>query len=123
MFCGKGYFTFHFESKEDKDLIFRNKPYLMDSRGLYLNKWTPEYDPKLDVSNDVPVWVRLPHLPLHCWGDDSVRAIGNAIDTFIDRSEPKENMLACARICVEVDLGKGLLESIKIKVDNWTHIQ
>jgi len=28
-FCGKGYFTFHFESKKDKDLIFRNGPYFM----------------------------------------------------------------------------------------------
>ena len=31
-------------------------------------------------------------------------------------------MQACARICVEVDLGKGLPEAIKLKVDNWTHI-
>lgn len=31
-FCGKGYFTFHFETKEDKNLIFRNGPYFMDSR-------------------------------------------------------------------------------------------
>jgi len=54
-FCGKGYFTFHFESKEDKDLIFRNGPYFMDSRGLYLNKWTPNFDPELDVPSAVPV--------------------------------------------------------------------
>lgn len=32
-------------------------------------------------------------------------------------------MQACARICVEVDLGKGLPETIKIKVDEWSHIQ
>ena len=32
-------------------------------------------------------------------------------------------MHACARICVEVILGKGLPESITIKVDQWTHIQ
>jgi hypothetical protein len=122
-FCGKGFFTFHFETKNDKDLIFRNGPYFMDSRGLYLNKWTPYFDPELDIPNAVPVWVRLPHLPLHCWGDDSVRAIGNAVGKYIDRSEPRDNMQACARICVEVDLGKGLPEAIKIKVDEWSHIQ
>lgn len=61
--CGKGYFTFYFESKDDRDLIFRNRPYLMDSRGIYLNKWTANFDPKLDVPSAVPVWVRLPHLP------------------------------------------------------------
>ena len=65
-FCGRGYYTFHFETKEDKDLIFRNAPYFMDSRGLYLNKWTPDFDPELDIPNVVPVWVWLPHLPLHC---------------------------------------------------------
>jgi len=122
-FCGKGYFSFDFESKEDKDLIFRNRPYFMDSRGLYLNKWTLDFDPKLDVPSDVSVWVRLPHLPLHCWGDESVRAIGNAMGKYIDHSEPKDNMQACTRICVEVDLGKGLPEAIKLKVDEWSHIQ
>ena len=62
-FYGKGYFTFHFESKEDKDLIFKNKPYFMDSRGLYLNKWTSEFDPELYVPNVFLVWVHLPNSP------------------------------------------------------------
>lgn len=95
----------------------------MDSRGLYLNKWTPDFDSELDIPNAVPVWVRLPHLPLHCWGDESVRAIGNDVGNYIDQSEPRDNMQACAHICVEVDLGRGLPEAIKLKVDDWMHIQ
>jgi len=122
-FCGRGYYTFIFEPKEDRNLIFRNGPYFMDQRGLYLNRWTLDFDPEMDIPSTVPVWVRLPHLPLHCWGDESVKAIGNAVGKFIYRSEPRENMHTCARICVEVDLGKGLPEAIKIKVDQWTHIQ
>lgn len=51
----------------------------MDTRGLYLNRWTSNFDPKLDVPNVVPVWVRLTHLPLHCWGDESFNAIGNVV--------------------------------------------
>lgn len=77
----------------------------------------------MDIPNAILVWVCLPHLPLHCWGDESVKAIGNVVRKYIDRCEPKDNMYACARICVEVDLGKGLLKAIKIKVDQWTHIQ
>ena len=68
----------------------------MDTRGLYLNRWTLDFDPELDVRSAVPVWVRLPHLPLHWWSDDSVRAIGNGVGKYIDRSEPKGNMQACA---------------------------
>jgi len=122
-FCGRGYYIFLFEMKEDIDLIFRNGSYFMDSRGLYLNSWTPDFNPEMDVPNAVPVWVRLPHLPLHCWGDDLVKAIGNVVGKYIDRCEPKDNMHACARICVEFDLGKGLPEAIRIKFDQWTHIQ
>lgn len=122
-FCGRGYFTFYFESREGRDLIFRNGPYFMDSRGLYLNRWTPYFDPDLDVPNVVPVWVCLPHPPLHCWGDESIKSIGNSFEKYIDRSEPKEDMHACAQICVEVDLGKGIPKEVKIKVDNWTQIQ
>lgn len=88
----------------------------MDIRGLYLNRWTSNFDPELDVPNDVPVWMRLPHLPLHCWGDESVKEIGNVVGKYINKSSRKENMHACARICIEVDLGKGLLKAVKIKV-------
>jgi hypothetical protein len=40
-FCGKGFFAFLFEKKEDRDLIFRSGLYFMGARGMYLNKWTP----------------------------------------------------------------------------------
>jgi len=121
-FCGRGYYTFLFETKEDWNLIFRNGPYFMDLRALYLNKWSLEFDPEMDIPNAVLVWVRFPHLPLHYWGDESVKATGNTVRKYIERCEPKDNMHACARIYVEVNLGKGLPEAIKIKVDQWTHI-
>ena len=62
MFCGRGNYTFHFETKEDQDLIFRNGPYFMDTRVLYLNIWMPDFDPKRDIANVVPIQVRLSHL-------------------------------------------------------------
>jgi len=61
----------------------------------------------MDVPSAVLVWVRLPHLPLHYWGDESLKVIGNAMSKYTNRCKPKVNMHACARICVEVDLGKG----------------
>jgi hypothetical protein len=32
-------------------------------------------------------------------------------------------MFTCARICVEVDLEKGLPEAIKLALDGWMHVQ
>ena len=85
----RGYFLFDFESKEDKDLIFRNGPYFMGSQGLYLNGWTPDFDPWADTPKAVPVWVRLPNLPMHCWNPKSLEAIGSVLGKYIDMASSK----------------------------------
>ena len=106
-FVGRGYFVFVFEEVADRDLIFQNGAYFMDPKGLYLNKWSPDFDPTQDVPSAVPVWVRLPHLPLHYWNSDSLVAIGNKLGNYIDKAE-QTDQYSCARICVEVDLEIGL---------------
>ena len=121
-FVKRGYFLFEFTSKEDKELIFRNGPYFMGPQGLYLNKWTPDFDPEEDVPSTVPVWVRLPNLPIHCWNWGSLKHIGDALGKFIDRENNKDQY-DCTQICVEVDLEVGLPEAIKINVESWSHIQ
>ena len=63
---GKGFFVFMFEEEEDISLIFRNRPYFMGPQGLYLNKWTPDFDNAICVIDCPSVGVRLPHLTLHC---------------------------------------------------------
>lgn len=65
-FVGKGFFLFVFDNAKNKSLIFRNRPYFMGPQGLYLNKWSPDFDAAQDLPTTVPVWVCLPHLPLHC---------------------------------------------------------
>ena len=79
----------------------------MGLQGLYLNRWTPDFDPEADIPKVVPVWVRLPNLPMHCWNPKSLHAIGNVLGKYIDMASPKDQY-ACARICVEVDLEAGL---------------
>jgi len=119
---GRGYFLFDFASKRDRDLIFRNGPYFMGPKGLYLTRWTPDFDPALDVPKAVPVWVRLPNLPVHCWGEDSLRSIGNGLGKFIDYAAQKDQ-LSVARVCVEVDLEAGLPEAVKLTIKGWQHYQ
>ena len=86
---GRGFFIFEFISKEDRDLVFRSGPYFMGSQGLYLNRWTPDFDPTVDVPKEVPVWVRLPNLSVHCWHFHLLQKIGNELDRFIDIANNK----------------------------------
>jgi len=94
----------------------------MGPQGLYLNKWMPDFDPSVDVPTAIPVWVRLPNLPVHCWNWESLKHIGNTLGKFIDRENNKDQY-DYARICIEFDLEVGLPEAIKIRVGSWTHLQ
>jgi hypothetical protein len=94
----------------------------MGTQGLYLNRWTPSFDPASEVPKDVPIWVRLPNLSIHCWNPTLLQAIGNGLGRYIDRAEPRDQY-SCARICVEVYLEVGLPEAIKLKVGDWHHYQ
>jgi len=119
---GRGFFVFNFPSKEDCDLVFRSGPYFMGSRGLFLAPWTPDFNPEAEITA-APVWVRLPHLPLHLWGIESLEDIGNKLGRYLDKADPKGDQYTCARICVEVNLEKGLPEAIKLSLGDWSHIQ
>ena len=78
----------------------------MGARGMYLKKWDLSFAPEKYIPMAVLVWVKLPHLPLHCWNDQDFCLIGNTLGKCIDKSEPKSPMFSCARICVEFDLEK-----------------
>ena len=75
-----------------------------------------------DVPYVVPVWVRLPHLPLHCWNLESLEATGNKLGKYIDRVERREQY-SCTRICVEVDLEVGIPEVIKLTAIDWSYVE
>jgi hypothetical protein len=119
---GRVFFVFSFSRAKDRDLVFRSGPYFMGSRGLFLAPWTLEFNPGAEITA-APVWVRLPHLPLHLWGINSLEDIGNKLGHFLDSVEPKGDQFTCARICVEVNLEKGLPEAINLSLGEWYHIQ
>lgn len=76
---------------------------------MYLNKWSLDFDPNEDIPNAIPVWVKLLRLPLSCGSDDCLCAITNGLGKYMDRAEPKGFQFACANICIEIGLKKGLL--------------
>jgi len=122
-FCGCGCYVFLFQSKEDKYLIFRSRPYFMGTSGMYLNWWTLNFNPENDIPFSIPVWVWLSHLPIHCWNDKTLKCIGDTLRKYIDKTTPKEGIFSCAKICVEVDLEKGLPKVILLTLDNLWHEQ
>ena len=64
----------------------------------------------------LPVWVRLYNLPLLFWNDQVLESIGNSIGRYVKTNMERieVRIYTFSRICVEVDLSKGLPENIML---------
>jgi hypothetical protein len=106
--CVKGFFVVIFSSAKDRDLIYSSGPCFWGRSGLFVQLWTPSFDPSSASIPTAPVWVRLPSLPIHFWGDSSLNHIRNALGKFHSSSlETKWGFTTYAYICVEMDFSKG----------------
>jgi len=115
--CSKGLFIVNFPITEARDIILREGPWFWGSTSLFITPWFPEFDVNTMVVSRIPVWVRFHNLPLHLWNQQVLAGIGNTIGRYIktDTQRLEKRIFTFARICVEVDLNKGLPNRIQLK--------
>ncbi|KAH9295447.1 hypothetical protein KI387_039035, partial [Taxus chinensis] len=118
-----GFFVVHFRESEDYQRCLIEGLWFWGHAGLFLTPWFPDFDPNTYSVSKTPVWVRLPNLPLHLWY--ALEDIGNALGKFLkeDLDRTDSGMCSYARMCVEIDLSKGLPDRINLKFGKFQHSQ
>jgi hypothetical protein len=113
----EGYFIMRFHSYADRDKVFMNGPYTIRNMPMLLREWKPNFNLKSDMLRTIPIWVKLPQLPLYLWGAKSLSKIGSALGNPLVTDECTANkfQISYARILVEVDITKELPQEITIK--------
>ncbi|KAK4731720.1 hypothetical protein R3W88_024708 [Solanum pinnatisectum] len=46
---------------------------------IIMKLWTDDFDFHAEILQTIPIWVRLPNLPLNSWGMDSLSRIGSGL--------------------------------------------
>ncbi|KAL0367877.1 UNVERIFIED_CONTAM: hypothetical protein Sradi_3677800 [Sesamum radiatum] len=75
---------------------------------------------KFTESSIVPIWVSLPELPAHLIRKDVMFVIANIIGTPLQIDSSK---LSKARVCVEIDLLKPLIQEVDLQICGETIVQ
>ncbi|KAK1287514.1 hypothetical protein QJS10_CPB19g00925 [Acorus calamus] len=128
---GNGFFTVKFDLEEDSRTVLEGGPWTMDYRPFILRKWSPDVRMEQERLSSIPLWIRLPNLPLHLWEEDCLSRIGSTIGVplYADLATLRCSRASYARICVEVqatmtlpdsvlvDIAPGCRESFKIDYD------
>ncbi|XP_058755867.1 uncharacterized protein LOC131628790 [Vicia villosa] len=116
-FNDEGYFILRFHSVDDKDLVLMKGPYTIRNMAMLLRDWKPNFNLQRDMLRTIPIWVKLPHLPLYLWGKRSLSMIGSVLGTPLVTDECTANRLrvSYARILVEIDITQAPIDEITIK--------
>ena len=83
---------------------------------VLLKPWHPLFDASRERVNKIPIWVRLPGLPLHFWDTLHFRQIGDILGNYLeaDLSFMETHYKQVARILVELNILEGLPETIHL---------
>lgn len=113
----EGYFILKFRTVTDRDAVMSRGPYTIYNMTMFIREWTRSFCLKDDMLRTIPIWVKLPRLPLHLWGAASLSKIGSAlgIPKCTDECTAHKLRISYARLLVEVDITKKLREHINIK--------
>nr|POF06267.1 hypothetical protein CFP56_75278 [Quercus suber] len=112
---GRGFFLIRFSSSDDYDKVLRGGPWFIGGHFLPVKPWEPyfkDYEAKLTL---VAVWERLPDLPIEFYDTSVLKEIGSVIRLVlrIYSYTAFEARGGYARLCVQVDLEKPLINSIR----------
>ena len=115
-----GWIVFKFKSEEDRLSVLNGGPYFIYGRSLMLKNMPRCFRFGGEEFATVPVWVKLPDLPIDCWNARALSKIASRIGKPIttDKMTLTKERLSFARVMVEVDASKELVSSVEIKLPN-----
>ncbi|KAK4422083.1 hypothetical protein Salat_2159300 [Sesamum alatum] len=115
-----GWLIFRFARVEDHLRILAVGPYFVYRRPLLLKNMPDCFEFKEDDISLTLVWAILPSLPLECWYPNALGKIGSRLGTPIatDTLTRKMERVSYARILVEVDASKLLVDNVEFILPN-----
>ncbi|KAK1310888.1 hypothetical protein QJS10_CPA08g00723 [Acorus calamus] len=116
MLKGNGFFMVNFDNEEDLQEVLEGGPWTMASRPFVIHRWSPHSRMELERLTSIPIWVKFPDLPLHMWSLDCLNKIasGIGIPLYRDAATRQGTRISYARVCVEIEAGKPLPDSIVV---------
>lgn len=113
-----------FAFNEDYQKALTGGSWFWGSAGLFLTPWFPDYDSSTTVITNLPIWVRPPNLSTHLWHFSVFLGIGDTLGRYLatDTSRREKGLYTYGRLCVEIDISKGLPDQINLKIGDfhWT---
>ena len=116
MDLGNEFFLTRFSMKEDLDAVLKRGPWFIGEHFLSIRPWEPFFKPEIANVSSIAVWVRLHALPIELYEAKVLKQIREAIGKVlrVDTHTAMEARGKYARLCIQVDVDKPLINTILI---------
>lgn len=117
-----GYFIINFQSKDDMHTVLYSGPHMFYGKPAIVKPWSAKFDFHAEILRVVPLWVKFPNLPLHCWSPNTLSRIGSTLGVPVcaDSCTSRQLRVSFARLLVEIDVTQPLLNTISIELPGGT---
>ncbi|GLJ21909.1 hypothetical protein SUGI_0409690 [Cryptomeria japonica] len=105
----RGFFMVIFDNLEDRKKIFCKSFWSWEAKHtLLLKPWYPTFKLGIESFDQIPIWVRLPNLPLQFWFESCFKVVGDSLGKILgaDKGSLDYFHTAYAHILVEMDSSK-----------------
>ena len=113
-----GFFLLKCSNDQDVHSIIDSGSCFYNSRPIIMRPWRLDFDYSNDIMSIMPLWIRLPNLPLNCWTSDFVSKIASLVGSPVcaDECTSQQMRVTFARLMVEVDVTKPFVRQVLVDV-------
>ncbi|KAF3784885.1 hypothetical protein EJ110_NYTH27546 [Nymphaea thermarum] len=115
----KDMFLLRTSSEADLSLILSPIRWYVGGRLLIANQWHPSMPMRIESSNRVRIWIRLPDLPVEWWNPRIFTDIADLIGgSFVEADDYTRHLqrFGFARIKIEIPLGFSPISEIELEI-------
>ncbi|KAL0291137.1 UNVERIFIED_CONTAM: hypothetical protein Sradi_7033400 [Sesamum radiatum] len=113
-----GFFFFQFKTAAAMEEVIEGGPWLFQGQPIVLQKWEPGMVLRKLQHTQVPVWIKLRHLPVELWTTEGLSTVASGIGKplYPDAITRACTRLDFARVCIMLDISSKLPKHIVIMV-------
>ncbi|KAL2230768.1 UNVERIFIED_CONTAM: hypothetical protein Sindi_1671200 [Sesamum indicum] len=111
-----GFYFFQFKTVIDMEEVIEGGPWLYQGQPIVLQKWESRMAMRKLKHTEVPVWIRLRHLPMEYWTTEGLSTVASGVGKplYPDAITRACTRLDFARVCVMIDVTHELKKHIII---------
>ncbi|XP_048494454.1 uncharacterized protein LOC125494736 [Beta vulgaris subsp. vulgaris] len=118
----EGFFIVRLKSREERDNILFSRPHLFFGKAMIVKQWSASFNFHEEVLKVIPIWVKLPNLPMNCWGEDSLSRIGSVLGVplYADECTIQGLRISYAHLLIEMDVTQEIPKELVVEDPNGT---